>query len=260
MNLFVKRDCEFDVLCVIENASTHQHRSKMPTQHAPATDHNVSVVCRAYGSNLKNRRLTEMRDGRDGKEAQSECGKVHLRRRARFDCNPLGVHWLECVLHRYFVVAHVKLVVLRVAWVGQVPAGRPLGLVVGDHLGSWNLRNAVDLNRDVLGLRPHVATPAPVGHVQGEEDHRRVGYEAEQIEPPEHAESDFESKSDVGSGVAYIPNVLRRGHSGTAKAAFQIADLVHDARARDAVLAATVGLERVPPSVAGDFEVPCALV
>lgn len=114
---------------------------------------------------------------------------------ARVSTAPLGVHWLECVLHRYFVVAHVELAVLRVAWVGQVPAGRPLGLVVGDHLGSWHVCDAVDLNRDVLGLRPHVAVPAPVGHVQGEEDHRRVGYEAKQIEPPEHAESDFESKA-----------------------------------------------------------------
>ena len=80
------------------------------------------------------------------------------------------------------VVAQEEAVVLlRVC---KVPAGRPLGEVVLDHVRRGDLSHAVDAHGDVLGIAHRVAAPAPVSKVQGHEDHRGVHDQAQQVRPP----------------------------------------------------------------------------
>ena len=77
------------------------------------------------------------------------------------------------------VVAQEEAVVLL--RVGEVPARRPLGDVVLDHVGRGDLRDAVDAHGEVLVLRHRVAVPAPVGKVERHEDHGRVHDQAEEV-------------------------------------------------------------------------------
>ena len=108
-----------------------------------------------------------MKESGHGKEAQRERRKVD----------------------GHAIVAHVPLVATRVARVGQVPAGAPARLVVGNHRGRWHLRDAVNVHGHVFRVGEHVPIPAPVGVVEGHDDHGRVREEAEEVGPPASAGS-----------------------------------------------------------------------
>lgn len=86
------------------------------------------------------------------------------------------------VVDRHAVVLEKEAVILL--RVGEVPAGRPFGEVVLHHVRSRYLRNTKNSNGHVLGVAHRVAAPAPVGQVEGDEDHRRMDDQAEEVEPP----------------------------------------------------------------------------